>query len=90
MGQADGASHGDVVCEGRCPVCGRRVWLTWQRTGEADRCPCGVEAVLVVETRDLLKWYWRDPLNLPSTCDAVQLPAGSEALPAPPIQLRLV
>lgn len=86
MGQADG-----FVCEGRCPVCGRRVRLTWQRTGEADRCPCGIEAVLVVETRNTLKWYWRDPLDLPAASIASgQGPAGFDALPAPVIQLKLV
>jgi len=86
--QADG-----YVCEGRCPVCGRRVRLTWQRTGEADACPCGLEAVLVVETRDTLKWYWRDPFDLPASSGSLPAPraARSEpAAPAGPVQLRLV
>ena len=76
------------VCEGRCPVCGRRVRLTWQRTGDADRCPCGVEAVLVVVTRDTVKWYWRDSCGPPDGAVAAgvdQVPV----LPAPPVQLRL-
>ena len=98
MGQADGASHGDVVCEGRCPECGRHVQLTWQRTltgqrgGEVDRCSCGLEAVLVVETRDLLQWFWRDPAELPASFGSSAVPPCGEEVGRviPPVQLHLV
>lgn len=63
-----------VECEGQCPTCGRWINLTWQASGDADSCPCGMEAVLVVVTEKVLRWYWRDPLLLPE---------GSGARPAP-------
>ena len=65
--------RGGVVCQGRCPMCGRWVDLTWQRGGDVDRCCCGVEAVLIVETRDMLRWYWRDPLTLPDNTELHRL-----------------
>lgn len=55
----------EIVCQGQCPFCGRWIDLTWQRAGDADVCPCGVEAVLVVKLPHMLRWYWRDPKNLP-------------------------
>ncbi len=67
------ADRKGVVCHGRCPMCGRWVDLTWQRGGDVDRCPCGVEAVLIVETRDMLRWYWRDPLTLPDNTELHRL-----------------
>jgi len=87
VGRADG-----FVCEGRCPVCGRRVRLTWQRTGEVDRCSCGLEAVLVVETRDVLQWFWRDPAELPASFGSSAVPPFGEEVGRviPPVQLHLV
>lgn len=57
---------GEVVCQGRCPACGRYVDLTLQRDGKVDRCVCGIEAVLVVEDGKLQRWFWRDPHDLPA------------------------
>ena len=78
------------VCEGRCPGCGARVRLTWQRTGEVDCCECGMEAVLVVETRNVLQWYWRDPADLPAREVGEAGPAGQAGPGSPAVQLHLV
>ena len=72
-GRQSNADRKGVVCQGRCPMCGRWVDLTWQRGGDVDRCVCGVEAVLIVETRDMLRWYWRDPLTLPDNTELHRL-----------------
>ena len=50
----DRPGSGEIVCQGQCPFCGRWIDLTWQRAGDADVCPCGVEAVLVVKMPHML------------------------------------
>jgi hypothetical protein len=75
-----------------CPGCGRKVTLTWQASGEADKCACGMEAVLVIVTDKLLRWYWRDPLTLPEgsgTRPSPERPAVTRAPARTPDQLRL-
>lgn len=71
-----------VVCQGRCPVCGRWINLTLQRDGTVDRCACGVEAVLIVKDRHMLRWYWRDPIARPAAG-----PAGPAL--ADPVRMQL-
>ncbi len=80
-----------VECQGQCPTCGRWINLTWQRSGDADVCPCGAEAVLVVVTERALRWYWRDPLDLPAGSGTSPRPGARAATrEAPPaVQLRL-
>lgn len=82
-----------IECQGQCPTCGRWIDLTWQASGEVDRCPCGMEAVLIEVSERRLRWYWRDPLQLPEGSGMrppIQAPARTRETPRTvALQLRL-
>jgi len=48
--------------------------------------------VLVVETRDVLQWFWRDPAELPASFGSSAVPPFGEEVGRviPPVQLHLV